>query len=120
MIRISQTLALICLFLVGALSLSSICPDLHSFLFHGDASCPHACGNDPSNSGEKEGNQKGEEENSCAVVLFGQGLETQTHFQISAFTELSSNAEFFSVHLIWTNCIHTPFGARDPPVLKLV
>ena len=120
MIRISQTLALICLLLVGALSLSSVCPDLHSFLFHGDAACPHACSQNTCNTGEEEGDQKGEEENSCAVVLFGQGLETQTHFQIFAFTELSSSAEFSSVELIWTTSKHTPSGARDPPVLKLV
>ena len=119
-IRISQIFALICLFLVGALSLSSICPDLHSFLFHGDTSCPHACDNDPYNSGEKEENQKGVGENSCAVVLFGQGIETQTHFQFSTFSELSSNVEFSSVRLIWSTYKHAPFGARDPPVLELV
>ena len=117
MIRISQIFALICLLLVGALSLSSVCPDLHSFLFHGDLVCPHACSNNPFNSGENDENQKGAEENSCAVVLFGQGIETQTHFQISTFTELSSTTEFFSVQLIWTTCKHAPFGARDPPIL---
>ena len=119
-IRISQIFALICLLLVGALSLSRICPDLHSFLFHGDAGCPHACSNNPYNSGENDGNENGEEKNSCAVVLFGQGLETQRHFQISTFSELSSNVEFSSVRLIWSTYKYAPFGARDPPVLELV
>ena len=117
MIRISQIFALICLLLVGALSLSSVCPDLHSFLFHGDVLCPHACSNNPFNSGENDENQKGEEENYCAVVLFGQGLEPQTHFQITAFIGHILDAEFSTVQLFWISCKHDSFGARDPPVL---
>ena len=118
--RISQTLALICFALIGALSISSVCPDLHSSLFHGGEGCSHASSQDPCGSGNKPSNQNDEEDTSCAVVLFGLGLEIQTHFHISTFNGLSSNVEFSSVHLIWTTCKYAPFGARDPPVFESV
>ena len=116
-IRISQTLALTCFLLIGALSLSSVCPDLHSSLFHGGKVCSHACSQEPCGSSNKPSNQSDEEDTSCAVVLFGQGIEIQNHFLISSFTELSSKVKFCSVHLIWTTCKHNSFGARDPPVV---
>jgi hypothetical protein len=119
-IQISQILAFLCLLIVGALSLSSVCPDMHSSLFHGDAECPHTCSNNLCSSEEKEENQKGEEKNSCAVILFGQGIEPLEHFQISTFSELILNVEFSSDHLIWTTFKYAPFGARDPPVSESV
>ena len=114
MFRFSQTVALFFSLLVGALSLGRVSPDLHSSLFHGDAHCPHTS---PCDSGESGTEKNGEDEIPCAVVLFGQGLEVQSHYQISAFIGHISNAEFSTVQLIWTSCKHDSFGARDPPVL---
>ena len=120
MIRFPKILSLLCALLIGALSLSRVSPDLHSSLFHGDGQCAHAEGKKGCGTDKSQEDQKGEEESSCAVVLFGQGLEIQTNFHISTFNELSSNVEFSSVHLIWTTCKYAPFGARDPPVFESV
>ena len=114
MFRFSQTVALFFSLLVVALSLGRVSPDLHSSLFHGDAHCPHTS---PCDSGESGTGKNGEDEIPCAVVLFGQGLEPQTHFQISAFIGHISDAKFSTVQLFWTSCKHDSFGARDPPVL---
>jgi len=113
---IVKFIVLLCAIIVGALSLSSVCPDLHLSLFHGDEGCSHASTKDPSESGKSRGGESDESETSCAVVLFGQGLEVQSHYQISAFTGDNSNAKFSTVQLIWTSCKHDSFGARDPPV----
>ena len=113
---IVKFIVLLCAIIVGALSLSSVCPDLHLSLFHGDEGCSHVSTKDPSESGKSRGGESDESETSCAVVLFGQGLEVQSHYQISAFTGDNSNAEFSTVQLIWTSCKHDSFGARDPPV----
>ena len=112
-----QTLSLTFMMLVGILSLSSVCPDLHSSLFHGDKGCAHASSKNPFGSDEGQGKEKDGEVSTCAVVLFGQGHDIQTHFEVSVFTGLCSNAEFFSVHSFWTACKHNPFGARGPPLL---
>ena len=112
----SQTLSLACIVLVSILSLSSVCPNLHSSLFHGEKGCAHACSKNSCGSDEGQGEEKDGEGSTCAVVLFGQGLEIQTHFEVSVFTGLCSNAEFFSVHSFRTTCKHDPFGARGPPL----
>ena len=112
----SQTLSLACIVLVSILSLSSVCPNLHSSLFHGEKGCAHACSKNSCGSDEGQGEEKDGEGSTCAVVLFGQGLEIQTHFEVSVFTGVCSNAEFFSVHSFCTTCKHDPFGARGPPL----
>jgi len=116
-IRFPKILSLLCALLIGALSLSRVSPDLHSSLFHGNGQCAHAEGKKGCGTDKSQEDQKGEEESSCAVVLFGQGLEPQTHFQISAFIGHIADAEFSTVQLFWTSCKHDSFGARDPPVL---
>ena len=117
MIGFPKILSLLCALLIGALSLSRVSPDLHSSLFHGDGQCAHAEGKKGCGTDKSQEDQKGEEESSCAVVLFGQGLEVQAHFQISAFIGHISEAEFSTVQLFRTSCKHDSFGARDPPVL---
>jgi hypothetical protein len=112
----SQTLSLTCTVLVGILSLSSVCQDLHSSLFHGDKGCAHTCSKNSCGSDEGQGEEKDGKGSTCAVVLFGQGLDIQTHFEVSVFTGICPNAEFFSVHSFWTTCKHDPFGARGPPL----
>ena len=112
----SQTLSLSCIVLVGILSLSSVCPNLHSSLFHGEKGCAHASSKNSCGSDEGQGEEEDGEGSTCAVVLFGQGLEIQTHFEVSVFTGLCSTAEFFSVHSFRTTCKHDPFGARGPPL----
>ena len=113
----SQTLSLTCTVLVGILSLSSVCQDLHSSLFHGDKGCAHTCSKNSCGSDEGQGEEKDGKGSTCAVVLFGQGLDIQTHFEVSAFIGHISEAEFSTVQLFWTSCKHDSFGARDPPVL---
>ena len=113
MFRFSQTVALFFSLLVGALSLGRVSPDLHSSLFHGDAHCPHTS---PCDSGERGTEKYGEDEIPCAVVLFGQGLEVQSHFHLSAHCRVFTKFKVPVVHLSWTSCNYDPFGARDPPV----
>mgnify|MGYP004373378839 CR=1 FL=1 len=116
MISFYQSLALACSVLVTVLSLSSVSPDLHSDVFHQGGTCTHHGGSGSCGSDQKQGDESDEDASSCAVVLFGQGLEIQTHFEVSVFTGVCSNAEFFSVHSFWTTCKHDPFGARGPPL----
>ena len=113
---IVKFIVLLCAIIVGALSLSSVCPDLHLSLFHGDEGCSHASTKDPSESGNSRGGESDESETSCAVVLFGQGLEVQSHFHLSAHCRVFTKFKVPVVHLSWTSCNYDPFGARDPPV----
>ena len=112
---VSQALSLFCTALVGALSLSSVCPDLHSSLFHGDSDCSHACTKIPCEPEEKDDN--GGEEKSCAVVLFGEGLVSLAHLQVSQITRRISNAKISSIQLIWKSHKQDSHGARDPPTV---
>ena len=70
-------LGIVCLFLIGCLSISVFSPEIHSSLFHAGDHCSHGKNGKPCNSHQKEssGNQGG----SCAVVLFGESSE---HFFI--------------------------------------
>ena len=68
-------LATLCLIIVGTLSVSVVSPGIHSYVFHGDAECPHSnagkgCSSHQSNSSEDEQNT-----GTCAVVLFGKSVE---------------------------------------------
>jgi len=70
-----QFLASLGLIIVGTLSVSVVSPGIHSYVFHGDAECPHSkagkgCSSHQSNSSEDEQNT-----GSCAVVLFGKSVE---------------------------------------------
>ena len=113
--RFTQTLSLLCTALVGALSLSSVSPDLHSSLFHGDSDCSHTCTKIPCEPEEKD--DKGEEVKSCAVVLFGEGFVPLSHLQVSLITRRISDAKISSVQLIWKSHKQGSSGARDPPTV---
>ena len=70
-----QFLASLCLIIVGTLSVSVVSPGIHSYVFHGDAECPHSkagkgCSSHQPNSSEDEQNT-----GTCAVVLFGKSVE---------------------------------------------
>jgi len=70
-----QFLASLCLIIVGTLSVSVVSPGIHSYVFHGDADCPHSkagksCSSHQENSSEDEQNT-----GTCAVVLFGKSVE---------------------------------------------
>ena len=70
-----QFLASLCLIIVGTLSVSVVSPGIHSYVFHGDAECPHSkagknCSSHQENSSEDEHNT-----GTCAVVLFGKSVE---------------------------------------------
>jgi hypothetical protein len=110
---ITQTLSLFCIGLVGALSLSSVCPDLHSSLFHGDSDCSHACTKIPCEP--EKNDDKGGEDKSCAVVLFGEGLMPISYLQVSLVTSRISDAKISSIQLIWKSHKQGSRGARDPP-----
>ena len=110
-----QSLALACSVIVGVLSLSSVSPDLHSDVFHQGGKCTHHGGNGSCGADQKQGDDNDEDASSCAVVLFGQGVEALAYFQISSHSELSTNFEFTPSHWIWTSFKHDSFGARDPP-----
>ena len=113
---LKNTLSIVCLFLIGCLSVSVFSPEIHSSLFHGGDHCTHDKNGNPCPSHNKESSDdRGE---SCAVVLFGESSE---HF----FTFLNSNNTFlldlgisnfdyekkyFSNRI--RNC-----GARGPPCL---
>ena len=112
---VSQTLSLFCTALVGALSLSSVCPDLHSSLFHGDSDCSHACTKTPCEP--EENDDEGVEDKSCAVVLFGEGLVPLSHLQVSLITRRISDAKISSVQLIWKSRKQDSRGTRDPPTV---
>ena len=110
-----QSLALVCSVLVGVLSLSSVSSDLHSDVFHQGGKCTHHGANGSCGADQKQGDDSDEEENSCAVVFFGQGVEEHEYFQISSHSESSTNFEFTPSHWIWTSFKHDSFSARDPP-----
>ena len=110
-----QSLALACSVLVGVLSLSSVSPDLHSDVFHQGGTCTHHGGSGSCGADQKQDDDSDEDASSCAVVLFGQGVEELVYFQISSRSELSTNFEFTPNHSVWTSFKHDSFGARDPP-----
>jgi len=110
-----QSLALACSVFVGVLSLSSVSPDLHSDVFHQGGKCTHHGGNGSCGADNNQDDDSDGEENSCAVVLFGLGVEALAYFQVSSHSELNTNFEFTSGHWIWTSFNHDSFGARDPP-----
>lgn len=115
MILFYKILAIACFLLVGTLTLSSISPDLHSDVFHQGGKCTHHGGIGSCGADQKQGDDSDKDENSCAVVLLGQGVEEFGYFQISSYSELSKNFEFTPKHWIWTSFKHDSFGARDPP-----
>ena len=110
-----QSLALACSVLVGVLSLSSVSPHLHSEVFHQGGTCTHHEGSGSCGTDQKQSDDSDEDASSCAVVLFGQGVEELGYFQISSHSELSTNFEFTPSHWIWTSFKRDSFGARDPP-----
>ena len=110
-----QTLAIACSVLVGVFSLSSVSPDLHSDVFHQGGTCTHHEGSGSCGTDQKQSDDSDEDASSCAVVLFGQGVEELGYFQVSSFSELYSHLEFIPCHWVWTSFKHDSFGARDPP-----
>ena len=110
-----QSLALACSVFVGVLSLSSVSPDLHSDVFHQGGKCNHHGGSGSCGADQKQDDDSDEDTSSCAVVLFGQGVEELVYFQVSSRSELSTNFEFTPSHSVWTSFKHDSFGARDPP-----
>ena len=110
-----QSLALACSVLVGVLSLSSVSPHLHSEVFHQGGKCSHHGGNGSCGADNNQDDDSDGEENSCAVVLFGQGVKELVYFQVSSRSELGTNLEFTTSHSVWTSFKYDSFGARDPP-----
>ena len=97
---------------LGLLSTASVCPDLHSSLFHGGSGCSHShglCGS----HGDSEEN---DDSQSCPVVLYGQGLESPDYFitpmVLGSFFQ-GPNPAFNDLQ--WSSHKHDSFGARDPP-----
>ena len=109
-------LSIVCLSLIGCLSVSVFSPEAHSYLFHGGDDCPHHKHGKPCASHQNESSD--DQGSSCAVVLFGKSSEHLfTFFNSSSFTLLDlgvsnfdSGKQYFSD---WVNNRR----ARSPPVL---
>ena len=68
-----KILSIVCLSLIGCLSVSVFSPDIHSTLFHGGGDCPHHKHGKPCASHQNESSD--DQGGSCAVVLFGESSE---------------------------------------------
>jgi len=109
-------LSIVCLSVIGCLSVSVFSPDTHSTLFHGGDHCPHHKHGKPCASHQNESSDN--QGSSCAVVLFGESSEHLfTFLNSSSFALLDlgvsnfeSGKDFFSD---WVDNRR----ARSPPVL---
>jgi hypothetical protein len=79
-------LSIICLSVIGCLSVSVFSPETHSSIFHGGDHCPHHNhGNPCSSHGEQSSS---DEPGTCAVVLFGESTEHIFTLSNSSFIDL--------------------------------
>ena len=109
-------LSIVCLSLIGCLSVSVFSPEAHSSLFHGGDDCPHHKHGKPCASHQNESSD--DQGSSCAVLLFGESSEhlfTFSNSSIFALLDLGvsnfdSGKNYFSD---WVNNRR----ARSPPAL---
>ena len=109
-------LSIICLSVIGCLSVSVFSPDTHSALFHGGDDCPHHKHGKPCASHQNESSD--DQGSSCAVVLFGESTEhffPLSNFSFSDLLDLGvsdhdSNEKYFLEYR--SSC-----WARGPPEL---
>ena len=109
-------LSIVCLSLIGCLSVSVFSPEAHSSLFHGGDNCPHDKYGKPCASHQNESSD--DQGSSCAVLLFGESSEhlfTFSNSSIFALVDLGvsnfdSGKNYFSD---WVNNRR----ARSPPLL---
>ena len=109
-------LSIVCLSLIGCLSVSVFSPEAHSSLFHGGDHCSHDKHGKPCASHQNESSS--DEAGTCAVVLFGESTEHFFTLSNSSFIDLvdlgvskhDSNKKYFveRVRSRW---------ARGPPEL---
>ncbi|MBP52253.1 MAG: hypothetical protein CMI27_03810 [Opitutae bacterium] len=107
-----QSFSLSAVGLLGLLSTASVCPDLHSSLFHGSSGCSHSHGL----CGSHGDSDENDDSQSCPVVLYGQGLESPGYFitpMVSCSFFQEPNSSF--IDLQWSSRKNDSFGARDPP-----
>ena len=67
-------LAIICLFLIGSLSVSVFSPGIHKSLYHEGNECAHGHSKFPC-SGHQDSSSDDVDSESCAVILFGQSSD---------------------------------------------
>ena len=109
-------LSIVCLYVIGCLSVSVFSPDIHSTLFHGGDDCPHHKHGKPCASHQNESSD--DQGSSCAVVLFGESSEHLFTFSNSStfvlldlgVSNFDSGKKYFSD---WANNRR----ARSPPEL---
>jgi len=63
------------LIIVGTLSVAVISPGIHSYVFHGDAECPHSKAGKGCSSHQPNSSEDDQNTGTCAVVLFGKSVE---------------------------------------------
>ena len=63
-------LAMVCLFLIGGMTVSIFSPGIHKSIFHGGNECAHGHSKLPC-SGHGDNSSDTEDSESCAVILFG-------------------------------------------------
>ncbi|MDG1354731.1 MAG: hypothetical protein P8P90_00655 [Opitutales bacterium] len=68
-------LASLCLIIVGTLSVSVVSPGIHSYVFHGDAECPHSKAGKSCSSHQPNSSEDEQDAGSCVVVVFGKSVE---------------------------------------------
>ena len=112
---LKKFLSIVCLSLIGCLSVSVFSPEIHSSLFHAGDHCPHHKHGKPCASHHNESSD--DQGSSCAVILFGECSE-----HIFTFSSTGSYAlmdlgfpDFNSVKNYFFEWVRTP-GARSPPV----
>ena len=111
-----QFLASLCLIIVGTLSVSVVSPGIHSFVFHGDAECPHSKAGKSCSSHQENSTEDEQSTGSCAVVLFGQSVEHVSAFFYSGpFSLLAEGVVCFDTVGVPVLAEQNIYRVRGPP-----
>ncbi len=111
-----QFLASLCLIIVGTLSVSVVSPGIHSYVFHGDAECPHSKAGKSCSSHQENSTEDKQSTGSCAVVLFGQSVEHVSAFFYSGpFSLLAEGVVCFDTVGVRVLGEQNIYRVRGPP-----